>query len=139
MRTAVLMILLTIACSGASAAWVVAVDHETDTSYVDRDSIRKTGKTMKMWVMRDFKRPKLVAGASVLSAKALYEFNCDDPQLRTLDWTEYSGNMGSGKVLRTGYGPEEWRAVRPDSTGDFLWWFPCKGRSLKDRATDIFK
>jgi surface-adhesin protein E len=78
----------------------VHVDVEAgQTVYVDLDTIRHKGDLVEMWALYDYKKAQSTGRDPYMSRKVLLEFNCMMELRRMLAVTEYSDNMGSGKVI----------------------------------------
>lgn len=87
----------------ARAEWVL-VSWAADggfRNYVDFDTVRRTGNTVKVWFLREYARAGYEPGASKphLSAKLMYEYNCKDNTLRLLSGTLYEGRQGAGSPV----------------------------------------
>ncbi len=130
MRKFILMALLSFVSSNAMAGWV-AVTATTDNSvtfYVYPDATRKNDSVVKMWWLEDLKQAdKAGNDKPYSSAKGLDEFDCQKVQRRTLAFSEYSGNMGSGEVsLSSDYESPKWSPISPDSVEEALWKYACR-------------
>lgn len=89
----------------AYADWKLVSRNSTDdATYIDMSTLRKTGPTVKVWILYDFKSPQLPVGHSqpLFSMQTQYELDCFNESVRTLWVTSYSENMGRGKVLVSG-------------------------------------
>jgi surface-adhesin protein E len=126
MKRLLLIILLVLSSGPAYAEWVSLGESGSGTTvYVAPDTIRRKGDLVKMWVLYDFKSVQTVAGTSHLSSKVQDEFDCAEELSRTLALTEFSGNMGTGKVVFSHAGIREWQPVEPDSVEKVLWKVAC--------------
>jgi hypothetical protein len=120
-----LITLLVLSSGPAYGEWV-AVDKKADgTAYVDPDSIRCKGDLVKMWTLHDFETMQTMAGNSFLSLKGQAEYDCAEDRYRPLAFIEFSGNMGSSRVVSNDSTEQEWRPVAPGSVGQTLWKFAC--------------
>jgi hypothetical protein len=83
------------------AEWlVVMVNIEAGQSvYVDRETIHRNGDLVQMWTMYDYKTSQRAGQDEYMSRKVQNEFNCAQGVRRMLSVTEFSGNMGKGKVV----------------------------------------
>ena len=97
------------------AGWVLTSGDDAAgmTVYVDPDSIRRKGNLAKMWQLYDYKTVQTVAGDSLLSMKRFNEYDCTEERTRTLGYTWFSGNMGTGNVV---YSTTEVQAVGASCT-----------------------
>jgi hypothetical protein len=85
----------------AHAEWLeVMANIETgQTVYVDQDAIHRNGDLVEIWTMYDYKTSQRAGQDEYMSRKVQNEFNCTQEVRRMLSVTEYSGNMGNGKVV----------------------------------------
>ena len=122
-----LITLLLLSNGPAYADWVETVQNDQAgvTIYVDSDTIRRKGDRVKMWELIDYKTIQTVAGTSYLSARVQREYDCAGDLQRTLALTKLSGNMGTGKVMRTNSDEQKWEPVDPGSIGKRLWKIAC--------------
>jgi hypothetical protein len=122
-----LITLLLLSSGPAYAEWVALGDSDSETTvYVDPDTIRRKGDLVKMWELYDFKIIRTVAGDSYFSSKAQIENDCAEERRRTLAFTWFSENMGSGKVVFSESYEGRWAPVVPDTIGLMLWTFACR-------------
>lgn len=69
-------------------------------TYVDLATIRKTGNTVKMWSLLDFKTAQRTAdGHTYFSGKTQDEYDCDGKRSKSLSFSLHSGRMGRGRLL----------------------------------------
>jgi hypothetical protein len=96
-----LMALLGFLAEPAHSEWVkVMASIETgQTVYVDQDSIHRHGDLVEMWTLYDYKNSQRAGQDEYMSRKVQNEFNCAQEVRRMLAVTEFSGNMGNGKVV----------------------------------------
>jgi len=122
-----LITLLVLSSGPVYAEWVLlSKNDQTDmTVYVDPASIRRKGNMAKMWVLKDFKTVRTVAGLSFLSRKDQIECDCAEERFRLLAGTIFLGNMGSGKVVFNDSDESKWNPVAPDSVGQAVWEVAC--------------
>ena len=88
------------------------------TTYVDYDTIQKSGNKAKMWTLKDYKTSQETDGVKYFSFKIQKEFNCDDGQIRYLTHLVFSGNMGGGEVVNSYDNADKWRSTKPGSLGE---------------------
>ena len=100
MKKLLLTLMLAAVSSSAMAEWVyVAKDkEETFTVYADPTTIRKTGNTVKMWSLDDYKSVRNTLGLMNLSSRSLNEYDCKEKQVTMHFLYVHSGNMGRGEV-----------------------------------------
>ena len=126
MKRLLMGLMLLVTAIAASAEWTIAGGNNRYIQYVDTATIRRNGNLVKMWDLADFKRlQKSAAGMSYLSDKSQSEYDCKEEKQRMLALTNFSGKMGSGKVVASNYDPSEWRPIAPESIGEILWKIAC--------------
>lgn len=128
MHKAILMMLLAVVSSSASAAWVELGSNDYSTYYVDATSIRRDGDTVKMWSLLDFRKARTFENLPYMSLKAQGEYDCKREQLRVFSGTRQSENMGEGDAVSRISEPSEWSAVAPGGIGQAFWKFACEKR-----------
>lgn len=107
-------------------------DRRGMTLYVDPATISREANLVEMWALEDFTTTQTATGVSYLSRKVQSAYHCTNKLRRMLWVKEFSGNMGSGKVVyvysylfSTG---AEWLPIRPDSPSETLWNVACGKR-----------
>jgi hypothetical protein len=90
MKKAVLSLLLATMSTGAMAEWVQVYEGETSAAYADLTTIRKMGKTVKMWDLVDMKQPQVINGELFQSVKSQSEYDCANVRSRLLTVIGYS-------------------------------------------------
>jgi hypothetical protein len=127
MTRLLLIILLFLSSSPVYAEWVaiVANGEAGVTVYVDPATIRRNSNLVKMWQLSDFKTAQTIVNDSYLSFKMLSEYDCAEERTRSLALTNFSRNMGAGKVIVSASDEGRWEPVRPDSIAERLWRFAC--------------
>ena len=108
-----LITLLVLSSGPVYAGWMLTSgdDEAGMTVYVDPDTIRRKGNLAKMWQLYDYKTVQTVAGDSLLSMKRFNEYDCTEARTRTLGYTWFSGNMGSGNVVYSTTEVQQWEPV----------------------------
>jgi hypothetical protein len=99
------------------AEWTQMGSPEGMTHHIDVGSIKKTENGRRAWVLYDFKSARQLPKGKSFSQMALGEFDCEGIRYRTLQWTDYAGRMGAGKVLGTGDYPDSWMVLAPMTVG----------------------
>jgi hypothetical protein len=126
MRKAILMTLLAVVSSSAAAGWIEAVSDERSTIYVDPATVRRAGDTATMWHLLDYKTVQMSEEIKPYSStKAQTESDCKNEELRILNITFHSGNMGGGEIVHTELEPSIWTPIPPRSGIEVLWKFAC--------------
>jgi hypothetical protein len=137
MRTTLMAIsclVVVVACSGTPAPkpeWIkVSVTGPADedfVTYADTATLIKSGDTVRMSSMID---SAVVDDAASdrrrVSWKDEWEYDCQEKRYRPLQFTEYSGRMGTGeKMYSQTEPPFFWYPVTPGSVGERLWKIAC--------------
>ena len=125
---AILPLLLSAMITGAMAEWVQVYWGETSDAYADLSTIRKKGKTVKMWDMVDLKHPQMIDGELFQSMKSQTEYDCGNVRSRLLTVLGYSQPMGTGVVVLTEPNPSDWEPVIPGTHGVIMWNVVCSKR-----------
>ena len=122
-----LITLLVLSHGPVYAGWVLTSgDDEAGLMvYVDPDSIRRKENLAKMWQLYDYKTVQTVAGDSLLSMKRFNEYDCTEERTRTLGYTWFSGNMGSGNVVYSTTEVQQWEPVVSRTINHTLWKVAC--------------
>ena len=127
MHKAVLMLLLTIVSGSAMAKWVSVDQTEHETYYANKATIRKSGNTVKMWSLIDYKAAQHTSNDELyLSSKAQAEYDCEISRMRILNAIWLSGYMGTKYAVRSRSNKsKEWTPVAPDSPDALLRKIAC--------------
>jgi hypothetical protein len=87
--------------NSAFAAWQELGSNERMVVYIDLDTVKVFGEKVQVMSMLDLKKP----GANpetkqpVSSIIGLNEYNCPAISYRPVEFKEFSGNKGTGKVV----------------------------------------
>ena len=99
---------------------------EVDYYYVDNESIIKKGRYLYFWELDDY-GASLVKTATVLSAKAYYEVNCQTKAYKILSDYYYSNQMGNGDLVhQSNVADTEWTYTAPGNIDEVLITFSCE-------------
>jgi hypothetical protein len=111
-------LLLAAAISAAAptwAAWTAIGEDDTKAVwYVDAHALRATGSVRQVWALKDMEEPVLDFD---LSARLLYEVDCQERRERLLQYQYFRGRMGGGEPTRGGMTFGDWAAVAPGTVG----------------------
>lgn len=121
-----LAIVLLLLCNPAWAAWKSVGEEESGKSYADPATLVKSGNTVKMWSLLDYKAFQRMVEVGYFSQKSLVEYDCKEKQIRGLMVSLHAEHMGEGKVIYADESPHEWEVLVPDTMGEVLWKFACK-------------
>ena len=122
-----LITLLVLSSGPANAEWmpVHEIPQLSATISVDPDTIHRKGDLVELWVLFDYKTTQPGQGGPIRSTKTQAEFDCEAGLSRALAATDFSGNVGSGKVVYSNSDKQKWEPVAPGSLGQVLWRFAC--------------
>jgi hypothetical protein len=102
MRTRFLVLALAIFyCNAWAADWTL-IRHDrkpSEKTYIDKNSLVRTGTMARMWTLVNYERPKGVAGRKHLSEKALVEYDCKRHESRKIEFSWYSRHDGEGELV----------------------------------------
>jgi len=127
MKIKTLMLMLGILlCGTVQAEWVGVGVNERLTGYVDPTTIRKSGNTVKMWSLHDYKTAREFIGGSYMSSMFLHEYDCMEERARQLFNSFHSENMGKGNTIWSNNEPRNWLPIPPGSLGKAKWEIACK-------------
>lgn len=105
---------LFVSCTKVSAEWTEVVTSESgDIHYMDFSTIKKTGRSVRIWQMTDFKKKKL---KGVQSFQSIVEHDCQENRSKNIQSIAFSGKMGKGKIIAT-FDEDIWQYNPPNSVG----------------------
>ena len=78
-----------------------------------------------MWVLYDSKTTQTGWSAPARSTKTQAEFDCEAELSRVLAVMDFSGNVGSGKMVYSKSDKQKWEPLAPGGLGQVLWKFAC--------------
>ncbi|CAM8620180.1 hypothetical protein MCEMAEM21_01059 [Oxalobacteraceae bacterium] len=114
-------LLLPLVCFSAHAEWTYVGDNDGGRAQIYLDlPVIKRGNFPQMWLMRNYAsgyRDQL--GDVYFSEKVLHEYDCVSKQIRSLQIVQYSGTLGSGRVIYSSSSSynDPWRYVAPSTEG----------------------
>ena len=87
--------------SSSFAAWKELGSNDVMVVYVDLDTISESGEKAQIMSMLDLKKPGVNPKTKqpVSSIIGLNEYNCPAISYRPIEYKEFAGNKGSGKVV----------------------------------------
>jgi hypothetical protein len=90
------------------AEWKELGSNELMVVYVDLDTISTSGEKAQIMSMLDLKKPGLNPSTKqpVSSIIGINEYNCPAVSYRPIEYKEFSGNKGSGKVVSDNKTPD---------------------------------
>lgn len=127
LKNCLIGLMLMAVSAGAMAEWTwLSTDTSDNKYYVDLSTIRKSGSTVKMWVVSDYKKEKsLYGGKSYLSQMNRTEFDCNEEKSREVSFYFYSGNMQNGDTVLSADLTREWSSIPPGSIAATLLKVAC--------------
>lgn len=127
MTRPLLFILFFLSSVPAYAEWVVVGGNEEAgvTVYADPDTISRKGDLAKMWELFDHQTTQNIGVGLFMSRKDQREYDCTKERYRVLTFTQFSGNMGSGKVGYSNSDEQQWVPVQPGSLDQSQWKLAC--------------
>jgi hypothetical protein len=87
--------------SNSFAAWKELGSNALMVVYVDPDTVSGSGEKVQILSMLDFKKPGMNPKTKqpVSSIIGINEYNCPAISYRPIEYKEFSGNKGEGKVV----------------------------------------
>jgi hypothetical protein len=138
MHKVILMMLLAVISSSATAVWTKIVDAKDNTDgpnqgslysvFVDRDTMRNSNDLIKIWELYNYQTVQQGDGVTpYLSLKVRTEYDCSRERSREHYVAIFSENMGKGKRGGEKEYVHRWASVsvEPDTVGTRLWKFAC--------------
>jgi len=119
---------LALASSSAMAGWVQVNDTGRFITFADPATISKSGDTVKMWDLLDYRQTREVEGVRYLSQRSESEYDCKRARTRPLVLFLHVGMMGSGETVFTSETPDPWQRVEPGTVNDVLMKYACAAR-----------
>jgi hypothetical protein len=110
------------------AGWVQLNDTGRFITFADPATISKSGDTVKMWDLLDYRQTREVEGVRYLSQRSESEYDCKRARTRPLVLFLHVGMMGSGDTVFTSETPDPWQRVAPGTVNDVLMKYACAAR-----------
>lgn len=87
--------------SSSFAEWKELGSNEVMVVYIDLDTVSASGEKAQIMSMLDFKKPGVNPKTKkpVSSIIGINEYNCPAISYRPIEYKEFAGNKGSGKVV----------------------------------------
>lgn len=135
MNKVLIIAMLSLMSPQVMAAWT-RLEGAPDTGvnvYANVGKVRSTGaSTVKMQYLLDFQsKQKTISGIMYSSKKVLGEYDCDEESFRVLVSSLYTGQMGSGKVVKLTGNASPWLPVEPNSLAVVLWKTACGKQTIE--------
>ena len=100
----------------------VAKNVSGDKYYYDKDRVRKSGKYLYFWELYDLPKPE----SGLWSAIAYVKLDCSILRFKYLRIRTYNKSMGKGKIIYVFTPKNEWKYLKPKSSGEVLFKEICK-------------
>lgn len=127
MRHSIILVCLAALSGNACAEWTVINSADGVTQYADKATMRRSGRTVKMWTLTDYlKAMPFPPDKYYSSAVTLSEYDCADQRRRVLKKSFYAGQMRVGEMVFSTDSPWEWDYVEPGTVGEYLLQVACK-------------
>ena len=107
-QIALISALCVLPVTNSYAEWKELGSNELMVVYVDLDTISTSGEKAQIMSMLDLKKPGLNPSTKqpVSSIIGINEYNCPAVSYRPIEYKEFSGNKGSGKVVSDNKTPD---------------------------------
>lgn len=94
--------------SSSFAEWKELGSNEVMVVYVDLDTVSASGEKAQIMSMLDFKKPGVNPKTKqpVSSIIGINEYNCPAISYRPIEYKEFAGNKGGGKVVSDNKTPD---------------------------------
>jgi len=100
------------------ADWTKVAESESKSEvYLDLETIRKDGDSLKVWQLTNYLKPEVFVGKELLSIRARYEFDCKQERMRALSISAHSEPNARGEVIGQENSPTPWVDIPPKSVG----------------------
>ncbi len=120
-----LFVTLLLVSTQSFGQWTIYTDDDQKTIYVDTSTIRRDGSFVEFWSIHSYKFPMVeIEGSKVTSTKGRSRYDCKNELQRTLFFTMYEGEKGTGRVLGVqNYINEKpnWSPIIPESPNMFIY------------------
>jgi hypothetical protein len=101
----ILTMLLIFSVAPAWAAWTKVSDEDGIAYYIDPATVRNTGNLRTVRGLQDLSQNGF---DGALSRRTLDEYDCVEKKTRPVSFSDHSGRMGSGQILRRSNPPVAW-------------------------------
>lgn len=114
------------AASKSAADWAKAGETDGYVYYADHASIKKADEIVTMSDLFDYKTARTEGGgAPALSKKTERGYDCQNQKSQAIKTTWYSGQMGTGSVVRSNGDSDQLTSVMPGSATAALLKIAC--------------
>ena len=113
----ILMALALLAATPARAEWTEVGRTAISVFYLDYKTVRKDGNLRSAWELHDLTRR---GPEGELSVRLLHEYDCHKKRSRLLTYSDYSGSMATGEILKTESDSERWYDIVHATSDDVM-------------------
>ena len=106
----VLTLLLMLSVAPAWADWAKVSEEDGIAFYIDPSTVRKIGNLRRVGGLQDLTQNGF---AGALSRRTLEEYDCVEMKTRIVSFSDHSGRMGNGEILRWFKPPVAWATTPP--------------------------
>jgi len=85
--------------------------------YYDKDRVRKSGKFIYFWELKDYIKPNEWGD---LSSTLYVQLDCSVFRYKYLKFQTYNKSMGEGKMTTDMTPPDEWSYPKPESVIEYF-------------------
>ena len=107
----------------------VGRDSKTNNnSYVDKNSIKKTGEVVSMWAVVNFNESRSDKKGKINSSKLKLLIDCSKGKFKIVELKTYSEDMGKGTLITNEEIPKDndWENIYRDGFGYDTFKYVCK-------------
>jgi hypothetical protein len=129
-RSVFSIVVLAMLSGSALADWTaVGLADEIYAAYADTGSIRRSGGSVTMYGLYDFRRQDFTPeGHGLYSTVVLREYDCEARRVRLLSSIDFSGHMGEGAPASSSHAPRRWEPIHPGGIDEAYWGVACGGK-----------
>lgn len=126
-RLLVAVLLMGVALT-ARADFIKYFEDDELVAYLDRESITRSGREVRMWTLDDYRKPQTdIEGKTYRSVKSQWTFDCAARVSDVLMAFYYAEGMAQGAEVHSGAAdPRQWDKVIPGSVGELAFRIACK-------------
>ncbi len=126
-KAMLLIVLLAVLSSNATAQWVEVGSNREQTVYADLTVVQKEGNIVQMWDLFDFRSGQVMTlGKQYLSQMSLHEYDCAANRVRMLNYSQHSEPMAEGEEMYRDVRPGAMQSILPGSPIELLWKIACR-------------
>jgi hypothetical protein len=140
MKKLLFAVLISALCAAAQAEWTKYAENTNDgrTGYFDRSTIRRSGSTVKVWIVDDFAAEQVSAGTSYRSMRSQILIDCEEETSTITGGDLWDGPMLGGKIVSSSgnnrHPPME--PIAPKTAAAVLMNLLCKRAAKRQASQD---